>query len=98
MSIFIEKEDNTLISKKYRPDSFRIAFKSLKIQQFFHHDVIRTADICCGPSTTSNPKGKTKIDFLKDLCEIKKMSLIENIGLDELFETAECVSNTNSTS
>ena len=39
-----------------------------------------------------------KIKFLKDLCETKKKPMIENIGLNELFETAECVSNTNSTS
>ena len=68
----MKKEVKTLITKKYRPNSFRIAFKSLKIQQFVLHDVITTADICCRPSTMSNPKGKTKIFFLKDLCEIKE--------------------------
>ena len=69
-----------------------------KTQQFVLHDVITTADMCRRPFTTSNPKNKTKTDFLKDLCETKKKPMIENIGLNELFETAECVSNTNSTS
>ena len=70
MSIFIKKEEKTLLSKKYRPNLFRIALKSLKIQQLVLHDVIITADICRKASTTSNPKGETKIESMKDFVKL----------------------------
>ena len=79
MSIFIEKEEKTLLSKKYRPNWFQIAFKSLKNWQLVLHDVITTADICRRPCTTSNPKGKTKIESLKDFCENVANSPVNNM-------------------